>query len=202
MNATDIEARMMHIGVSARAASRDIARASTTVKNAALVAIAAAVRRDAAVLVAANAEDVAAAKAAGLDDAMLDRLTLSDRAIETMAIGLEQIAALPDPIGEISELRHRPSGIQVGRMRVPLGVVGIIYEARPNVTDRRRRALPIKSGNAVHPARVELGSRPTATRALASTLISRNASSAATGLPADVVQLVAGGPTHASVQAR
>ena len=130
----NIEDYMRRVGAQARSASRAIACADTRVKNAALLALAAAIRRERATLLAANAEDVAAARAAGLEAALLDRLALSEKSIEAMAEGVEQIAALPDPVGEISELKFRPSGIQVGKMRVPLGVVGIIYEARPNVT--------------------------------------------------------------------
>ncbi|MGB7542704.1 MAG: glutamate-5-semialdehyde dehydrogenase, partial [Burkholderiales bacterium] len=109
--------------------------------------MAAAVRRNAAKLLAANAEDVKAARAAGEDAAFIDRLSLTQRSIEDMAAGLEQVAALPDPVGEVSDLREQPSGIKVGRMRVPLGVIGIIYESRPNVT-ADAAALCLKSGNA------------------------------------------------------
>jgi glutamate-5-semialdehyde dehydrogenase len=143
----DIQDYMRNLGRRARAASRQMAKASTDDKNRALAAIAAAVRRDAEKIKAANREDVAAARAAGLEEAMLDRLALSDKAVATMAEGLEQIAALADPIGEISDLKYRPSGIQVGRMRVPLGVIGIIYEARPNVTVDAA-GLCLKAGNA------------------------------------------------------
>jgi glutamate-5-semialdehyde dehydrogenase len=104
-------------------------------------------RRDVARLLAANAQDVAAAKAEGLDAAFVDRLTLEPEAVAAMADGLDQIATLPDPVGEITDMRYRPSGIQVGKMRVPLGVVGIIYESRPNVT-ADAAALCLKSGNA------------------------------------------------------
>ena len=142
-----IHAYMQDAGQRARAASRAMARASTRAKDTALSAIAAAIRRNQAALQAANAKDLAAGRAKGLDAAMLDRLTLSDKAIETMAQGLEQIAALTDPVGEISDLKFRPSGIQVGRMRVPLGVIGIIYESRPNVT-ADAAGLCLKSGNA------------------------------------------------------
>jgi glutamate-5-semialdehyde dehydrogenase len=138
---------LLHIGQAARDASHAVARASTRVKNTALLAMASAIRAQRAELLAANAADLAAAKAEGLDAAMVDRLTLSEKGIEAMAQGLEQIAALPDPVGEISDMRRRPSGIQVGKMRVPLGVVGIIYEARPNVT-ADAAALCLKSGNA------------------------------------------------------
>ncbi|MES2238550.1 MAG: glutamate-5-semialdehyde dehydrogenase [Pseudomonadota bacterium] len=138
---------LLHIGQAARDASHVVARASTSVKNTALLAMASAIRAQRDELLAANAADLAAAKAEGLDAAMMDRLTLSEKGIEAMAQGLEQVAALPDPVGEITELRRRPSGIQVGKMRVPLGVVGIIYEARPNVT-ADATALCLKSGNA------------------------------------------------------
>ncbi|TAJ17837.1 MAG: glutamate-5-semialdehyde dehydrogenase [Rugosibacter sp.] len=138
---------LLHIGQAARDASHAVARASTNAKNTALLAMASAIRAQRDELLAANAADLAAAKAEGLDAAMMDRLTLSEKGIEAMAQGLEQVAALPDPVGEITELRRRPSGIQVGKMRVPLGVVGIIYEARPNVT-ADATALCLKSGNA------------------------------------------------------
>ena len=143
----DVAAYVQSVGVAARAAGRDLARADTAAKNAALAAMAAAIRRDEARLVAANAEDVGAAKAAGHDPAFIDRLTLTPKTIAAMAQGLEEIAALPDPVGEISDLRARPSGIQVGMMRVPLGVVGIIYESRPNVT-ADAAGLCLKAGNA------------------------------------------------------
>jgi len=143
----DIQNYMVGIGRQARAAARLIARADTASKNSALLAIAASIRRDAGPLAAANAKDVKSARARKLDSAAIDRLTLTPKVIETMAEGVEQIAALPDPVGEISELKYRPSGIQVGRMRVPLGVIGIIYESRPNVT-ADAAALCLKSGNA------------------------------------------------------
>ncbi|MEP7182193.1 MAG: glutamate-5-semialdehyde dehydrogenase [Betaproteobacteria bacterium] len=138
----------MHgVGGAARAAARELARADTRTKNAALAAMAAAIRRDEAKLLAANVEDVAAAKGAGQNPAFIDRLTLTPKSIAAMAEGLEQIAALPDPVGEIGDLKYRPSGIQVGLMRVPLGVVGIVYESRPNVT-ADAAGLCIKAGNA------------------------------------------------------
>ncbi|MHB1427502.1 MAG: glutamate-5-semialdehyde dehydrogenase [Rhodocyclaceae bacterium] len=143
----NIENYMQTLGRQARAASRLMAKASTAAKNAALLAMAAEIRARSAELLAANAADVAEARARGLEAAMLDRLTITAKSVETMAQGLEQVAALPDPIGEISDLKYRPSGIQVGKMRVPLGVVGIIYEARPNVT-ADAAALCLKSGNA------------------------------------------------------
>jgi len=143
----DVAAYMESVGEAARAAAREHARADTAAKNAALTAMAAAIRRDEAKLAAANAADVAAAKAAGHDAAFVDRLTLTPKTIAAMAEGLEQIAALPDPVGEIGDLAFRPSGIQVGMMRVPLGVVGIIYESRPNVT-ADAAGLCLKAGNA------------------------------------------------------
>ncbi|MBK9117837.1 MAG: glutamate-5-semialdehyde dehydrogenase [Betaproteobacteria bacterium] len=143
----DVAAYMRAVGTAARAAARELARADTATRNRALLAIAAAIRADEARLLAANAEDVAAAKAAGQDPAFVDRLTLTGKTVQAMADGLVEIAALPDPVGEITDLRHRPTGIQVGRMRVPLGVVGIIYESRPNVT-ADAAGLCLKSGNA------------------------------------------------------
>ncbi len=142
-----IQQYMIEVGQRARAASRAMANADTAAKNRALSLIAAAIQRDAALLRSANQLDLDAALANGLASAMLDRLTLSDKAIDTMIAGLEQIAALTDPIGEISNMKFRPTGIQVGQMRVPLGVIGIIYEARPNVTVDAA-GLCIKSGNA------------------------------------------------------
>jgi glutamate-5-semialdehyde dehydrogenase len=143
----DVASYMHEMGRRAREASRAMARADTTAKDVALHAIAAAIRRDVAKLLAANALDVAGAKAAGKDAAFVDRLTLSEKSIESMAQGLEQVASLPDPVGEITDVRERPTGIKVGRMRVPLGVIGIIYESRPNVT-ADAAALCLKSGNA------------------------------------------------------
>ena len=143
----DIRNYMQQVGQAARSAARDIARASTEAKNTALLAMAAAIRTRSSELLAANAADVEEARTNGLDDAMVDRLTLTAKSIEAMALGLEQVAALPDPVGEITDMKRRPSGIQVGKMRVPLGVVGIVYEARPNVT-ADAAALCLKSGNA------------------------------------------------------
>jgi glutamate-5-semialdehyde dehydrogenase len=143
----DLPAYMREVGERARCASRALARAATSAKDAALLAMARAIRRDVAILLAANARDITAAEASGSDAAFIDRLALSSKSIVAMAEGLEQIAALRDPVGEISGLRYRPTGIQVGKMRVPLGVVGIIYESRPNVT-ADAAALCLKSGNA------------------------------------------------------
>ena len=143
----DVGAYMKGVGAAARAAARELARADTGAKDRALAAMAAAIRNDAANLREANAEDVAAANATGHDAAFVDRLTLDANTIAAMATGLEAIAALPDPVGEITDLKYRPSGIQVGLMRVPLGVVGIIYESRPNVT-ADAAGLCLKAGNA------------------------------------------------------
>ena len=143
----DIEAYTHSVGTQARAASRRIAAASTDAKNAALYAIARRLRDARETLLRANQTDLAQAERDGLPPAMIDRLTLDAAGIEAMAEGLEQVAALPDPVGEMTDIKRRPSGIQVGKMRVPLGVVGIIYEARPNVT-ADAAALCLKSGNA------------------------------------------------------
>ncbi len=143
----DIKQYMKSVGQQARVASRLMAQADTNAKNRALAAIADAILHDSAKLIAENAKDVAAAKANGLDAASVDRLTLTEKTVQGMAEGLRQIAALPDPIGEISDMKYRPSGIQVGKMRVPLGVIGIIYESRPNVT-ADAAGLCLKSGNA------------------------------------------------------
>ena len=143
----DLHSYMQDLGRAARAASRELARADTRTKNAALLAMADAIERDADKLLAANAEDVKAAVAAGLAPAMVDRLTLTAKTVAGMAEGLRQIASLPDPVGEMGEFAYRPSGIQLGKMRVPLGVIGIIYEARPNVT-ADAAGLCLKAGNA------------------------------------------------------
>jgi len=144
----DVTAYMRSVGEAARTAARELARADTHAKNRALEGIATAIRNAGSALLDANARDVAAAREAQHDAAFVDRLTLHDKAIEGMARGLEEIAALPDPVGEILELKYRPSGIQVGMMRVPLGVIGIVYESRPNVT-ADAAGLCLKSGNAV-----------------------------------------------------
>ena len=144
---TALDQAIRQLAKDARAASRGMARASTEQKNNALLTLARLIREQAPALRAANELDLAAARNAGLEAAMLDRLTLSDKGIESMADGVEQIATLPDPVGSITDMNTRPSGIQVGKMRVPLGVIGIIYEARPNVT-ADAAALCIKSGNA------------------------------------------------------
>lgn len=143
----DVGRYMGELGQRAREASRLMGRAETGAKNAALNAMADAMLADKASLTAENQKDLEAGKQRGLDAALLDRLELTDARIDGMAEGLRQIAALPDPVGAISDLDYRPSGIQVGRMRVPLGVIGIIYESRPNVT-ADAAALCLKAGNA------------------------------------------------------
>ena len=143
----DVAAAVRELGIAARAAARELARASTETKNAALAAIAAQIRSQATRILAANASDVAQARADGCDAAFIDRLSLTAALVAQMAAGAEQVAALADPVGAISERTRRPSGIEVARMRVPLGVVAIIYESRPNVT-ADAAALCVKAGNA------------------------------------------------------
>src|SRR5471030_562790 len=181
----DIKQYMEQVGQQARAASRAMARADSATRNRALLLIADAIVRDAALLRAANQLDLDAAVAAGLAPALVDRLTLSDSAIATMVEGLRQIVALPDPIGEISGLKFRPSGIQVGQMRVPLGVIGIIYESRPNVTIDAA-ALCLKSGNATI---LRGGSEALECNTVLAKLIGEGLETA--GLPQDAVQVVA-----------
>jgi len=143
----NVKEYMQGVGKTARAAARLMAMADTATKNRALTEIASSLQNEIALLLAANAKDVAAARANGLDSASLDRLTLTEKTVHGMAEGLLQIARLPDLIGAISDMNFRPSGIQVGKMRVPLGVIGIIYESRPNVT-ADAAGLCLKSGNA------------------------------------------------------
>ncbi len=181
----DLPAYMREVGERARAASRLLARAPTAAKNAALEAIALAIIRDEKSLLAANAQDVAAAHGAGSDAAFVDRLTLAASSVAAMAEGVREIAALPDPVGEISELKFRPSGIQVGHMRVPLGVVGIVYESRPNVT-ADAAALCLKSGNACI---LRGGSEALHSNQAIATCVREGL--AVAGLPEDAVQLIA-----------
>jgi len=180
----DIAAYMDKLGQRARAAARVIASSSTQSRNRALTATAAALRREAAALQRANALDLQAARDAGHDQAFVDRLALTPRVIDTMAEGLEQIVMLPDPVGEISGLSYRPSGIQVGKMRVPLGVIGIIYESRPNVTIDAA-GLCIKSGNATI---LRGGSEALHSNQALAALIREGLAEA--GLPADAVQVI------------
>ncbi len=181
---TDISHYMHDMGHAARVASRAIGRASTAQKNQALNDIASRIIEDAERLKQANAIDMAAGREKGLDAALLDRLELTDERIKSMAEGLRQIAALEDPIGVISDLAYRPSGIQVGRMRVPLGVIGIIYESRPNVT-ADAAGLCLKSGNAVI---LRGGSEAINSNQAIAECIKQGLQTA--GLPADVVQVI------------
>ncbi|WP_088284650.1 glutamate-5-semialdehyde dehydrogenase [Ideonella sp. A 288] len=184
MNPTDIPAYMAHVGVAARAASTAMAAAGTAAKNAALRGLAQRLRAASADLQGANARDLDAARAAGLAEPMVDRLKLGPAVIDTVAEGCEQIAAMPDPIGEITGVKRRPSGISVGQMRVPLGVFGMIYESRPNVTIEAA-SLAIKSGNAavLRGGSEALHSNLALWRLVQAALVDA-------GLPADAVQLV------------
>ncbi|MBA3588185.1 glutamate-5-semialdehyde dehydrogenase [Methylibium sp.] len=185
MNATDptaVIAIMDRLGAAARAASAAMAAASTAQKNAALLALARLIRAEAAMLATENARDLEAAQATRLAAPLLDRLRLSEPVIAQMAEGCEQVAALPDPIGEMTNLRRRPSGITVGHMRVPLGVFGMVYESRPNVTVDAA-SLAIKSGNA---AILRGGSEAVHSNAALMQLVTRALIEA--GLPAEAVQ--------------
>ena len=184
MTSTDLQASIALMGAAARAASTKMAAAPTRAKNAALLALARRLRSDTAALAQANAQDIAAAEAAGLAAPMVDRLRLTPKVVDTVAEGCEQIAAMPDPIGEITELRQRPTGISVGRMRVPLGVFGMIYESRPNVTIEAA-SLAIKSGNACI---LRGGSEAIHSNLALWKLV--QAALAEAGLPPDAVQLV------------
>jgi glutamate-5-semialdehyde dehydrogenase len=180
----DVQTYIHGIGRQARAAARLIARADTATKNRALESMAAALTRDGTRLLEANARDIAAAKAQKLEAAMIDRLTLTPKVITAMAAGLREIARLPDPIGRITALRKRPSGIRVGQMRVPLGVVAIIYESRPNVT-ADAAGLCLKSGNA---AILRGGSEAIHSNQAIATCVHAGLKSA--GLPESAVQVI------------
>ena len=181
---TDVAAYMVQVGRKARAASRKLAAASTGAKNRALMAIADDLDAQRDLLMSENRKDLEAGAAKGLDSALLDRLELTPARIDSMIEGLRQIAGLPDPIGEIFDMNYRPSGIQVGRMRVPLGVVGIIYESRPNVT-ADAAALCLKSGNATV---LRGGSEAFHSNQAIAASIHRGLEQA--GLPADAVQVL------------
>jgi glutamate-5-semialdehyde dehydrogenase len=181
----DIGAYMADLGRRARTAARELARAPTGAKNQALYGIAAAIDQDREAIAAANARDLEAGAAKGLDEALLDRLQLTPGRIDAMMDGLREIAALPDPVGAITDLNFRPSGIQVGRMRVPLGVIGIVYESRPNVT-ADAAGLCLKSGNATV---LRGGSEALASNRAIALCIRRGLAEA--GLPEDGVQVVA-----------
>ena len=180
----DIKQYMQQVCEQARSASRAMARAETTDKNRALEITAALLEQSMSALLAENQKDLDAGKANGLDAALLDRLALNEERVSGMAEGLRQIATLPDPVGEISGLNYRPSGIQVGKMRVPLGVIGIIYESRPNVT-ADAAALCLKSGNA---AILRGGSEAFNSNQAIAKLIHQGLTEA--GLPSDAVQVV------------
>ncbi len=178
--AADMRAR----GVKARAAARAMARADTGMKNACLFALAQILVDETKTILAANAIDMREGRAAKLDDAMLDRLELTASRVQAMADGVRQVAALADPVGELLNMKLRPSGIQVGHMRVPLGVVGIIYESRPNVT-ADAAALCLKSGNA---AILRGGSEALRSNQAIARCIERALTDA--GLPKDAVQVL------------
>lgn len=180
----NIDQQIAEIGQRAKAASREMAKASTRQKNHALGALAELIEGQRSALQSANQADVERARAAGCDAAFIDRLTLSDQAIDSMTEGVQQVAALFDPIGEIDAMRPQPSGISVGKMRVPLGVIGIIYESRPNVTIDAA-TLCIKAGNATI---LRGGSEAIESNRLLAGLIQQALSAAA--LPAQAVQLI------------
>lgn len=180
----DVSIYMEQLGRAARAASRVMARTGTARKNAALTTIADRIDSQRDVIAAANQRDLEQGRANGLDDALLDRLELTPARIDDMLEGLRQVAALADPIGEITDMRYRPSGIQIGRMRVPLGVVGIIYESRPNVTVEAA-SLCLKSGNA---AILRGGSESIHSNRAIAACVAEGLT--AVGLPAEAVQVV------------
>ena len=180
----DTAALVQAMGERARVASREVARAASGAKDRALLATAEALLDREKAILAANANDVKAARAAGRDDAFIDRLMLTAKAVESMAEGVRQVAGLPDPVGEVSELRSRPSGIRVGRMRVPLGVIAMIYESRPNVT-ADAASLCLKSGNACI---LRGGSEAMHSNQAIAACIAVGLKAA--GLPEDAVQLV------------
>jgi glutamate-5-semialdehyde dehydrogenase len=184
MKPLDIPEYMTQLGTRARAAARAIARADDAAKSGALRAIARGLQANRDALVAANARDLERARENGLEPAMLDRLKLDDKALSRMIEGLNQIAAMPDPVGEITEVKIRPNGMRVGRMRVPLGVIGIIYESRPNVTIDAA-ALCLKSGNAT----ILRGGSEAIDSNLALGAVIRQGLEEA-GLPSDAIQVV------------
>ena len=179
-----LTAQMTALGQRARAAAGRLANAPTEIKNQALRAAAAAIRADAAVILAANRRDLATATGRDMTAAMIDRLTLDDRRIEAMAAGLEEVAALPDPVGTIDSVVVRPNGLRIEKVRVPLGVIGIIYESRPNVT-ADAAALCLKAGNA---AILRGGSEGALSSAAILAALTRGLNAA--GLPADAIQRV------------
>ncbi|QWD04140.1 glutamate-5-semialdehyde dehydrogenase [Polynucleobacter paneuropaeus] len=181
---TSIKQMMQEIGQRARVASRAMARASSEQKNQALIQIAKVIRESATEILQVNSLDVEQAKQNGQDAAFIDRLTMTSKSIESMALGLEQIVSLTDPIGQVSVPKKQASGIEISQMRVPLGVIGIIYESRPNVTIDAA-ALCLKSGNAVI---LRGGSEAIHSNTLLAKMIQTGLSAA--GLPRDAVQVV------------
>ncbi len=182
--AQDMKEYMLNVGQQAVAAARKLSAVDTGVKDAALLAIAENIEKSASTLQQENAKDLLAGKEKGLDAALLDRLELSDKVIAGMAEGLRQIVALPDPVGAVTDMTYMPSGIQVGKMRVPLGVIGIIYESRPNVTVDAA-ALCLKSGNATI---LRGGSEALHSNLAIAQCIQQGLATA--GLPADCVQVI------------
>ncbi|RBI67400.1 glutamate-5-semialdehyde dehydrogenase [Vreelandella sulfidaeris] len=185
LSAGNVPAYMQALGQAARRAASELRRADTGLKNRTLLAIAQRLAEARARILDANDKDLQRGRENGLDSALLDRLALSDARVDAMIEGLQQVAGLPDPVGEIGDMRYRPSGIQVGKMRVPLGVIGIIYESRPNVT-LEAASLCLKSGNACI---LRGGSEASASNAAISSCI--QAGLADVGLPAGSVQVVA-----------
>ncbi|MBT2304087.1 glutamate-5-semialdehyde dehydrogenase [Variovorax paradoxus] len=184
MNAFNVNEHMQTLGLQAKAAAALMAKASAATKNKALKALARRLRESAAALAPANARDIERAAAAGLSAPMVDRLKLTPKVIETVALGCEQLAAMPDVIGEVIGMKQQPSGIRVGQMRVPIGVFGMIYESRPNVTIEAA-SLAIKSGNA---AILRGGSEAIESNKALALLVSEALAEA--GLPVEAVQLV------------
>ena len=180
----DIKVYMQDLGIKARKAAKEISRADSGIKNLALLKIADILEKNQATLISENQKDLTAGQQNGLDAASLDRLTINVKGVQAMVEGLKQVAALPDPVGEISDLSYRPSGIQVGQMRVPLGVIGIIYESRPNVTIDAA-ALCLKSGNACI---LRGGSEAIHSNQAIAACITEGL--AAAGLPIETVQIV------------
>ncbi len=184
MNALNVAEYIQTLGVQARQAAALMAKANAATKNKALKRLAALLRENAAALTVDNAKDIERAEAAGLAAPMVDRLRLTPKVIDTVAEGCEQLAAMPDVIGEILGMKQQPSGIRVGQMRVPLGVFGMIFESRPNVTIEAA-SLSIKSGNACI---LRGGSEAIESNKALARLVQQALADA--GLPADAVQLV------------
>lgn len=185
LSSGDVCAYMQTLGKAARLAASELRRADTSIKNRALEAMASRVAEARATILSANAQDLQCGEDNGLDSALLDRLALNDARVDAMIEGLRQVAALPDPVGEIDDMSYRPSGIQVGKMRVPLGVIGIIYESRPNVT-LEAASLCLKSGNACI---LRGGSEASASNAAIADCITQSLREV--GLPSSCVQVVA-----------